>query len=140
MDNLINDLTHNIFLEVLVLAIALDTFLGCLRAIKEKKWNSGFGINGLIRKTCMIGSVVLLMVIDYIIKIDFIGFIPTEIKQYVGNVEIGIAALFAIIFILYEFTSVLKNMLLCGVPVPKKLKEKIESLLNNFTTELENKK
>ena len=140
MEILIDNLMHNIFLEILVLFIALDTFLGCLRAIKEKKWNSGFGINGLIRKTCMIGSVAILMVIDFIIKIDFIGFIPSELKQYIGNVEIGIASLFAIIFILYEFTSVLKNMLLCGVPVPKKLKEKIESLLNNFTTELENKK
>ena len=140
MEILIDNLMHYIFLEILVLFIALDTFLGCLRAIKEKKWNSGFGINGLIRKTCMIGSVAILMVIDFIIKIDFIGFIPSELKQYIGNVEIGIAALFAIIFILYEFTSVLKNMLLCGVPVPKKLKEKIESLLNNFTTELENKK
>ena len=140
MDKLINDLTHNIFLEALVLVIALDTFLGCLRAIKEKKWNSCFGINGLLRKFAMIGSVAMLMIIDYIISIDFIGFIPSDIKSYLGDFKIGISSLFAIIFVLYEFTSVLKNMLLCGLPVPKKLKEKIENLLNNFTTELEDKK
>ena len=71
MENLINDLTQNIFLEALVLVIVLDTFLGCLRAIKEHKWNSGFGINGLLRKFAMIGSVAFLMLIDYIINIDF---------------------------------------------------------------------
>ena len=140
MENLINDLTQNIFLEALVLVIVLDTFLGCLRAIKEHKWNSGFGINGLLRKFAMIGSVAFLMLIDYIINIDFIGFIPADITGYIGDFKIGISSLFAIIFVLYEFTSVLKNMLLCGLPVPKKLKEKIENLLNNFTTELEDKK
>ena len=140
MDNLIENFTHNIFLESLVLVIALDTFLGCLRAIKERSWNSTFGINGLLRKFAMIGSVVILMVIDYIIKIDFIGFVPDEIKSYMGNLKIGISSLFNIIFVLYEFTSVLKNMVLCGLPIPKKLKDKVENLLNNFTTELENKK
>lgn len=140
MDNLIENFTHNIFLESLVLVIALDTFLGCLRAIKERSWNSTFGINGLLRKFAMIGSVAILMVIDYIIKIDFIGFVPDEIKSYMGNLKIGISSLFNIIFVLYEFTSVLKNMVLCGLPIPKKLKDKVENLLNNFTTELENKK
>jgi phage-related holin len=65
--------------------------------------------------------------------------VPNEIKSYIGNLEIGIASLFAIIFVLYEFTSVLKNMVLCGLPVPKKLKDKVESLLNNFTSELDKK-
>ena len=140
MDNLVENFTHNIFLESLVLVIALDTFLGCLRAIKERSWNSTFGINGLLRKFARIGSVAILMVIDYIIKIDFIGFVPDEIKSYMGNLKIGISSLFNIIFVLYEFTSVLKNMVLCGLPIPKKLKDKVENLLNNFTTELENKK
>lgn len=140
MERIIENLTHNIFLEALVLVIALDTFLGCLRAIKEKSWNSTFGINGLLRKFAMIGSVAMLMVIDYIVNIDFIGFVPDEIMSYLGNIKIGISSLFGIIFIMYEFTSVLKNMVLCGLPVPKQLKEKVEGLLNNFTSELENKK
>lgn len=140
MENLINGLTQNIFLKALIVVIVLDTFLGCLRAIKEHKWNSGFGIDGLLRKFAMIGSVAFLMLIDCIINIDFIGFIPTDIKGYIGNLKIGISSLFAIIFVLYESTSVLKNMVLCGLPVPKKLKEKVENLLNNLTTELEDKK
>lgn len=140
MERIIENLTHNIFLEALVLVIALDTFLGCLRAIKEKSWNSTFGINGLLRKFAMIGSVAMLMVIDYIVNIDFIGFVPDEIMSYLGNIKIGISSLFGIIFIMYEFTSVLKNMVLCGLPVPKQLKEKVENLLDNFTSELENKK
>ena len=131
MENLINDLTHNIFLEVLVLVICLDTLFGCGRAIKYKKWNSTVGIDGLIRK--------ILMMIDNVINFDFIGFIPDEIKQYI-NIKIGISSVFAILFILYEFTSVLKNMVKCGLPVPIKFKNKIEELLNKYTTELEDKK
>ena len=139
MDNLINDLTHNIFLEILVLVICLDTIFGCGRAIKYKKWNSTVGIDGLIRKVFMIISLIILMMIDYIINFDFIGFIPDEIKQFI-NIKIGISSVFAILFILYEFTSVLKNMVKCGLPVPIKFKNKIEELLNKYTTELEDKK
>ena len=93
----------------------------------------------IILKILMIISLIILMMIDYVINFDFIGFIPDEIKQFI-NIKIGISSVFAILFILYEFTSVLKNMVKCGLPVPKKLKEKIENLLNNFTTELEDKK
>ena len=139
MENLINDLTHNIFLEILVLVICLDTLFGCGRAIKYKKWNSTVGIDGLIRKILMIISLIILMMIDYIINFDFIGFIPDEIKQFI-NIKIGISSVFAILFILYEFTSVLKNMVKCGLPVPIKFKNKIEELLNKYTTELEDKK
>ncbi|HBF0943657.1 TPA: protein utxA, partial [Clostridioides difficile] len=32
--------------------------------------------------------------------------------------------------------SILKNMYLCGLPVPKRLKEKIGSLLDTMTDEL----
>ena len=138
MDNLINDLTHNIFLEVLVLVICLDTLFGCGRAIKYKKWNSTVGIDGLIRKILMIISLIILMMIDYVINFDFIGFIPDEIKQFI-NIKIGISSVFAILFILYEFTSVRKNMVKCGLTVPIKLKNKIEELLNKYTTELEDK-
>jgi phage-related holin len=38
-------------------------------------------------------------------------------------------------FILYEITSILKNMVKCGLPIPKKIKRTIEKLLNNLTSE-----
>ncbi len=83
---------NNIIFYLLVTAILLDIFLGSLQALKEKKWNSTVGINGIFE-------------------------------------------LFGIMFILYEITSILKNMVKCGLPIPKKIKTTIEKLLNNLTSE-----
>lgn len=126
---------NNIIFYLLITTILLDVFLGSLRAIKEKKWNSTVGINGILRKTAMIGSSIFLIVIDSILKIDLLFFIPKEITQTLKLNEVGIFELFAIMFILYEITSILKNMVLCGLPIPKKIKSKIEKILNDLTSE-----
>lgn len=126
---------NNIIFYLLVTAILLDIFLGSLRALKEKKWNSTIGINGILRKTAMIGSSIFLIIIDSILKIDLLFFIPKEITQILKLNEVGIFELFGIMFILYEITSILKNMVKCGLPIPKKIKRTIEKLLNNLTSE-----
>lgn len=43
-------LACNLFVKTVFIAVMLDTVLGLLRAIKEKKFNSCFGIDGAIRK------------------------------------------------------------------------------------------
>lgn len=126
---------NNIIFYLLVTAILLDIFLGSLRALKEKKWNSTIGINGILRKTAMIGSSIFLIIIDSILKIDLLFFIPKEITNILKLNEVGIFELFGIMFILYEITSILKNMVKCGLPIPKKIKRTIEKLLNNLTSE-----
>lgn len=126
---------NNIIFYLLVTAILLDIFLGSLQALKEKKWNSTVGINGILRKTAMIGSSIFLIIIDSILKIDLLFFIPKEITNTLKLNEVGIFELFGIMFILYEITSILKNMVKCGLPIPKKIKTTIEKLLNNLTSE-----
>lgn len=126
---------NNIIFYLLITAILLDIFLGSLRALKEKKWNSTVGINGILRKTAMIGSSIFLIIIDSILKIDLLFFIPKEITNILKLNEVGIFELFGIMFILYEITSILKNMVLCGLPIPQKIKIAIEKLLNNLTSE-----
>lgn len=126
---------NNIIFYLLVTAILLDIFLGSLRALKEKKWNSTIGINGILRKTAMIGSSIFLIIIDSILKIDLLFFIPKEITNTLKLNEVGIFELFGIMFILYEITSILKNMVKCGLPIPKKIRTTIEKLLNNLTSE-----
>ena len=126
---------NNIIFYLLVTAILLDIFLGSLRALKEKKWNSTIGINGILRKTAMIGRSIFLIIIDSILKIDLLFFIPKEITNTLKLNEVGIFELFGIMFILYEITSILKNMVKCGLPIPKKIKRTIEKLLNNLTSE-----
>ena len=126
---------NNIIFYLLITAILLDIFLGSLRALKEKKWNSTIGINGILRKTAMIGSSIFLIIIDSILKIDLLFFIPKEITNILKLNEVGIFELFGIMFILYEITSILKNMVLCGLPIPQKIKITIEKLLDNLTSE-----
>lgn len=126
---------NNIIFYLLITTILLDIFLGSLRALNERKWNSAIGINGILRKTAMIGSSIFLIVIDTILKINLLFFIPNEITETLKLNEIGIFELFALMFILYETTSILKNMVLCGLPIPKRIKTKIEKLLNALTSE-----
>lgn len=126
---------NNVIFYLLITTISLDVFLGSLRALKENAWNSTVGINGILRKTAMIGSSIFLIVIDSILKIDLLFFIPKEITNILKLNEVGIFELFGIMFILYEITSILKNMVLCGLPIPKRIKKWIEQLLNNLTSE-----
>lgn len=123
-------------LKVLLICVLLDTIFGVLRAIKQKKLNSNIGIDGLIRKFGMTISVIFFMLIDYIIKLNLIGFIPEEVRKAVGIETVGISGLFLYLFIIYEALSILKNMILCKIPIPKKLQKILKDLFVKYTDEL----
>lgn len=125
---------HNKLIQLVIIAVIIDTLFGVLRAIKEHNFNSCFGINGAIRKCGMIISIMLLVVVDYITNFNMIGFLPDEVRQYIGN-SIGISGFFAILYIAYETVSILKNMALCGLPV-KKLWLYVKTFLSKYTDEL----
>lgn len=125
--------------QILIVVITLDTIFGILRAIKEKKLNSTIGIDGIIRKVGMLICIVFLSVIDTIVSINFIGFLPEEVKQFIHIEQIGIADLFNVLFIVFEALSILKNMILCKLPIPKKLQEFLEKIMNEFTGEITKK-
>lgn len=124
-------------LKVLLICVLLDTIFGVLRAVKQKKLNSNIGIDGLIRKFGMTISVIFFMLIDYIIKLNLIGFIPEDVRKGVGIETVGISGLFLYLFILYEALSILKNMILCKIPIPKKLQKVLKELFQKYTNELE---
>lgn len=126
---------NNVIFYLLVISILLDVFLGSIRAIKDRSWNSTVGINGILRKTAMIGSSVFLIVVDSILNIDLLFFIPDEVLNFLHINFVGIFELFGIMFILYESSSVLKNMVLCGLPIPLKIKKAIEKFLSDMTSE-----
>ena len=128
---------NNIIFNILIITVVLDVFLGSIRALKYKTWNSTFGINGILRKTSMIGSSVFLIILDSILNIDLLFFIPNNILEVLKLNKVGIFELFGIMFILYEITSILKNMVLCGLPIPNKLKKIVENALKQLTEELE---
>lgn len=135
-----NALVGNLFIKVLVIAVCADMVFGSLRAIKYRCWNSAVGIDGAIRKAGMVASVLLFTVMDMMIHADLLKWLPTDIQQTMeafGVVKVGVTELFALLFILYEAISVLKNMLLCGIPVPAGMREKLAAWLTSMTEETE---
>lgn len=125
---------HNKLIQLAIMAVIIDTVFGVLRAIKEHKFNSCFGIDGAIRKSAMVISIILLVLVDYITGFNMIGFLPDTIKRYVGN-QIGISGFIALLYIAYEAVSILKNMALCGLPV-RKLWLYVKTFLGKYTDEL----
>lgn len=125
---------HDKLLQLVIIAIITDTIFGILRAIKDRNFNSCFGINGAIRKCAMILSIILLVIVDYITQFNLIGFFPEEVRQFFGE-SIGIAGFFEILFLTYEVVSILKNMVLCGLPV-KKIWSYVRTFLSKYTDEL----
>lgn len=127
----------HLFFELLIYAVLLDTILGVLRAVKERKFNSSVGIDGAIRKVGMLLSEIFLMIIDSIVQIDFLFMIPDKYLSYIGlEGRLGVCALFCILFIAYETVSILKNMTLCGLPVPVRVRKFLMKFLDDMTEEL----
>lgn len=132
-------LGDNMITRVLFVAICADMLFGSLRAARERKWNSAVGIDGGIRKIAMVACVVLLTVVDMVIHADVLAWLPQEMQQFlsqIGMIKVGMCELFAVLFVLYEATSVLKNLMLCGVPIPAGVREKAERWLNQMTEEM----
>ena len=129
-----DELFNNKLIQVLVIFIVLDVIFGILGSIKQKKTNSTIGIDGIIRKIGMLFSIAGCVILDKIVEIDLVFFLPEQIKGYFGT--IGIASLFSIIYCLFETLSIFKNMMRCKIPLPAKLKKYIEKLLKEFTNEV----
>ena len=129
-------LLNNDGMKVLIVVIVLDLILGILRAIRERTVNSCIGIDGMIRKVGMLIVIVFLTIIDSIIHFDLIGFIPASIKETLKLGHVGISSLFNILFIIFEILSIFKNMILCKLPIPKKLQVYLENIMKEFTGEI----
>ena len=126
-------------LQILCIVIVLDLIFGILRAIKEKSLNSCIGIDGMIRKVGMFITIIVLTIIDELVHIDFIGFIPESAKEILQLDEVGIAYVFNILFVIFEILSIFKNMILCKMPIPIKLQKFLEKIMAEFTGEFDNK-
>lgn len=134
---LVDTLAHNTIIQLVVIAVVMDTLFGAGRALKQHKFNSSVGIDGAIRKISMLVSLVFLAVIDRLVHINLIGFIPEEVRAYFPQSisTIGLAEFFGLLYLCYEVVSILKNMALCGLPV-KKLWEAVRKFLGKYTEEL----
>lgn len=125
---------NNPVIQLVIIAVVLDTFFGCIRAVKDKEFNSCFGINGAIRKIGMVVSIMALILVDRIVGFNMIGFLPEVVRSYLGE-SIGLTEFFGLLYIAYETVSILKNMALCGLPV-KALWKTVKRFLGKYTDEL----
>ena len=137
MEKVLGALANNLVIELVVIAVVMDTIFGAFRAAKQHKFNSCVGIDGAIRKISMLVSLVFLAVVDNLVHINLIGFIPDEVREYFPQSisVIGLAEFFGLLYLCYEVVSILKNMALCGLPV-KKLWETVRKFLGKYTEEL----
>lgn len=71
--NYLHTLTGNLFVRLVLWCVVLDTALGCLRAVKYRKWNSSVGIDGGIRKVAMVLSVLFLVLVDDMVGVDVLA-------------------------------------------------------------------
>ena len=126
---------HNPLLQLVAIAVVFDTIFGVIRAIRDHKFNSCVGIDGAIRKIGMIISLALLVLVDAVIKVNLIGFVPEAVRGQLGVEAIGLAEFFSLLYIAYEIISILKNMALCGLPV-KGIWTRVKGFLSKYTTEL----
>ena len=126
----------NTDLKLLVIVIVLDTIFGILRSIKERKLNSSIGIDGIIRKVGMLISIIFLILIDSLINVNLIGFLPKDFRSFIQLESVNITDLFNLLFVLFEILSIFKNMILCKLPIPKKLQEFLEKIMSEFTGEI----
>ena len=119
-------------------AVAIDTVFGLGRAIKQRKWNSSFGINGAILKIAMMACVTFTALLDAMCHFNLIVLFDQEIVGHlskIGIVHVGFAEFFGLLFVAYECVSILKNMYLCGLPV-KWVWARVYNFLHKYTDEL----
>lgn len=139
MDELLRELQTNSVLQLVCIMTVIDTIFGVLRAWKQHSFNSSFGIDGAIRKIGIMMGTLSLFMVDYLLGINFLPFIPEDYLQVIKLTDVGLTEVFGLMFIVYEATSVLKNMLLIGIPIPKNIKNKLELWLEKNTEEIKDK-
>lgn len=140
INNYIRALFTDTFFRVMVVMILLDIFFGFIRGWKERCFNSSFGIDGGRRKIGMIGGVLLLMLVDLLLNINIFALLPADTQDFLtaaGFAKVGIMEFFAVLYTVCEAVSVLKNMVLCGLPVPKGIRCWAETFLDTMTDELD---
>lgn len=136
MELIISVLKNNKSIQILVIFIVLDVIFGFLRSIKERRTNSTIGIDGIIRKTGMLITICVSLLIDNIVNIDLLFFIPEELKTILSIEKCGIVVLFNSLYVIFESLSILKNMRKCGIPFPTRLNNFLEKILMEFTAEV----
>lgn len=136
MHEWIVELETNPVIKLVFLALLADVVFGILRSVKQHTLNSSFGIDGLLRKCGVVLAVIFLFVADAVTNINLVPFVDEDVLRHINLTSIGLTEIFGLLFAAFETLSVLKNMMVLGMPLPRGVKEKLEIWLKNNSDEM----
>ena len=111
---------------VLIAVMLADYGTGMLNAWLKNELNSRVGILGIIKKISYFALIVVGMAVDYILNS---AFVKININFNIGNC-IGIIVV--VWLIINEIISILENLSLIGIPLPKFLQKIVSHLKDNI--------
>lgn len=107
---------------ILVVIMVCDYISGMIKAYLTSKLSSKTGIKGIIKKLCYFFAVAAAMGVDWIISYGFSG-VGINLPD---NMTIGLIV--TIWLILNEIISILENLSVIGIPLPKFLNKLVKKL------------
>ena len=118
-------------MTLVVFLMICDILSGVFKAIAQKRGiNSTIGTNGLIRKAGVLLALLVFIVMDSLIELNFISFIPNEVLDVfkLQQTCIGLSHVMLGFFGLFELVSLFENLGEVGVPLPQFIMKSIERL------------
>ena len=108
-----------------------DILSGIFKAIAQKRGiNSTVGTNGLIRKAGVLLALLVFIVMDSLIELNFVTLIPSDVLSVfkLEQTHIGLSHVMLGFFGLFELVSLFENLGEVGVPLPQFIMKSIERL------------
>ena len=118
-------------MTLVVFLMICDILSGIFKAIAQKRGiNSTVGTNGLIRKAGVLLALLIFIVMDSLIELNFVTLIPSEILSVfkLSQSSIGLSHVMLGFFGLFELVSLFENLGEVGVPLPQFIMKSIERL------------
>ena len=118
-------------MTLVVFLMICDILSGIFKAIAQKRGiNSTVGTNGLIRKAGVLLALLIFIVMDSLIELNFVTLIPSEILSVfkLSQSSIGLSHVMLGFFGLFELVSLFENLGEVGVPLPNFIMKSVERL------------
>ena len=118
-------------MTLVVFLMICDILSGIFKAIAQKRGiNSTIGTNGLIRKAGVLLALLVFIVVDSLVELNFVSLIPSEVLDVfkLQQTCIGLSHVMLCFFGLFELVSLFENLGEIGVPLPHFITKFIERL------------
>lgn len=136
MTKVVEVFSHEIMVPVggmtlIVFLMVCDILGGIFKAIVLKRGiNSTIGTNGLIRKAGVLLALLVFIVVDSLVEVDFVSLIPDELLTVfkLEEAHIRLSHVMLCFFGLFELVSLFENLGEVGVPLPRFITRFVERL------------